>query len=125
MTHDKSFAANQIITFNRIITNTGGGYIDDVNNADYGKFIAPKNGTYQFSASFYDENTMIGADLRKNGEEIIGASNGGGGPANLTAILELKERDEVYLLKPDWMPNNELHNKYFTSFSGSLSRSTI
>ena len=122
MTTGRRFVGNQTIAFGRIIANIGGGYIDDVNNADYGKFISPKNGTYQFSASFYDENTMIGADLIKNDEIIIGAANGGGGPASLSAILDLKEGDEVYLLKPHWMPNEGLYNKYFTSFSGSLSR---
>ena len=38
----KSFPGVQIIKFDRVITNVGGGYIDDVNNTNYGKFIAPE-----------------------------------------------------------------------------------
>ena len=48
MTYDASFVDKEIIKFDKIITNVGGGYIDNVNNADYGRFIAPRNGTYQF-----------------------------------------------------------------------------
>ena len=40
LTQHISFHGEERITFNRIITN-----IDNSDTADYGKFIAPKNGT--------------------------------------------------------------------------------
>ena len=115
-----SFGDGEIIKFNMIISNMGGGYIDDVDNADYGKFIAPRNGTYQFNANLYNGNKLIAADLRKNGEGIIAANNGGRGAASLSAILDLKEEDEVYLEKPHWVADDAMYNRHFTSFSGVL-----
>ena len=66
-----TFLNNEIIKFNRVINNIRGGYIDDVINADYGKFIAPHNGTYQFNANLFSNGKLIGGDLMKNGERII------------------------------------------------------
>ena len=120
MTNDASFMASQIIMSDRIITNIGGRYIDDVNSTDYGKFIAPQNGTYQFNANLYNRDNLIGTDLVKNGMLIIGAHNGGGGPTSVSAILDLTEGDQVYLLKRPWAAVGTLHNRYFTSFSGVL-----
>ena len=118
-----SFIGEVRMTFNRTITNIGGGFIDDDNNdADYGKFIAPQNGTYQFSANLFNINKVIAADLIKNGKLIIGAFNGGGGTASVSAILDLKEGDEVYLRKPHWVEDDAAYNYYFTSFSGGLLR---
>ena len=125
MTNDVSFVDKEIIKFDKIITNVGGGYIDDVNNADYGKFIAPRNGTYQFNVNLFSNNKLIRADLLKNDMVVIGASNGGSGPTSVSAMLDLNEGDQVYLQKLDWMPNEAVHNKLFTSFSGSLYRSTL
>ena len=123
MTTNKQFVAPQTITFDKIITNVGDGYIDDVNNVDYGKFIAPVNGTYQFNVNLYNEDHKIGCDLMKNQVFIITANNGGSGPASVTAILDLKEGDHVYLKTPGW--GAAWHHRSSTSFSGSLSRSTI
>ena len=58
----------------------------------------------------------------KNGMLIIGTSNEGGGPASLSAILDLKEGDEVYLIKPDLVEDDAAYDHYFTSFSGVLLR---
>ena len=108
------------IKFDKIITNVGGGYIDDDNNADYGKFIAPRNGTYQFNANFYNGNKLIGGDLIGNGILIIGGNNGGGGPASLSAILDLKEGDKVYVQRFGGAADDTLYDLYHTSFSGFL-----
>ena len=106
------------IKFDKVITNVGGGYIDDVNNADYGKFIAPLNGTYQFNANIYNENNLTGGDLMKNGRLVVLTKNGGGGPASISAIVDLKVGDEVYLKRPTWVLPNTEYDRYFTSFSG-------
>ena len=93
-----TFLGRDIIKFDRILTNVGGGYIGDVNNADYGKFIALKNGTYQFNAVIYSKDDLVAVDLLRNEELITVAHNGGpdGGSASLAVVLDLKEGDQVY-----------------------------
>ena len=120
MTQDKTFMEQEIIKLDKIITKVGGGYIDDDNSADYGKFVASLNGTYQFNANFFNHNKNIGADLIKNGVFITGANNGGSVPASLSAILDLQQGDEVYLVRPGWVPSNAEYGRYFASFSGTL-----
>ena len=88
-----TFMDRGIIKFDRIITNVGGGYIDDSNKADYGKFIARRSGTYQFNANLYNRNEVLGSDLLKNGQFMGGANNGGGGTGSLSVILDLEEGD--------------------------------
>ena len=89
----------EIIKFDRIITYIGGGYIDDVSNNDYGKFIVPEKGTYQFNLIIYnDYDQPIGAGLYRNDEWILGAKNGKDGATSQSVILDMKETDEVYLL---------------------------
>ena len=100
----------EIIKFDKVITNTGGGYIGDVNSTDYGKFIAPKNGTYQFNANFYHRDQVMGGDLRKNRQLIIVGDNGGHGTGSLAAILDLKKGEEVYLQKPNWVEDDTEYN---------------
>ena len=122
MSQDTAFPPREIIKFDQPVINVGGGYIDDNNSTDYGKFIAPQNGTYQFNAHVYNINTTIGADLRKNGALITAAKNGGVGSATLSAILDLVEGDEVYLVRPEWVGDEARFNLFFTSFSGVLIR---
>ena len=66
--------------FDKIITNVGGGYIDDDISVDYGKFIAPENGTYLFTARVHSQDSWVGTDLYKNSVFITSALNylGGG-----------------------------------------------
>ena len=120
---DTTFMNQEIIKFDRVITNVGGGYIDDVNNIDYGKFIAPENGTYQFNANFYkDGDKTIGADILKNSQFVLAAKNGNGGATSPSVILDLNENDEVYLTRPPWVSDYTKYDKYWTSFSGFLVR---
>ena len=125
MTYDASFVDRQIIKFDKIITNIRGGYIDDVNNVNYGKFIAAQNGSYQFTVNLISNDKLIRANLVKNGMFIIGPNNGGDGPANLSAILDLKEGDQVYLEKAVLVADDAAYDHYFTSFSGALLRTTL
>ena len=118
----KAFGDREILKFDQIITNVGGGYIDDNNNTDYGKFIAPQNGTYQFNANLYNDGEWIGADLVKNGQYMGVANNGEEGTGSLSVILDLEEGDEVYLTRPCWVPNNSEYDQHVTSFSGFLIR---
>ena len=80
----------------------------------------PQNGTYQFSANFFGGDDLAAADLSKNDALVIGASNGGNGSASLSVILDLKEGDQVYLMRPFWVEDNALYHQLFTMFSGIL-----
>ena len=110
----------EIMKFDKIITNVGGGYIDDDNNTDHGKFVAPQNGTYQFNAIIYNQDLWMGANLEKNGHIIVVANNGGDGAGSLNLILDLEVGDEVYLTRPHWVDDNSEYDPYITSFSGFL-----
>ena len=120
LSEDKTFLSSENIKFDRIIINVGGGFIDDNSNAGYGKFITPRNGTYQFSASICSETKIIAADLEKNGGFILATRNGDSGTASLSAILDLEKGDEVYLKIPYWIPRGTSLRVYFTGFSGVL-----
>ena len=111
---------NETIKFDKVITNVGGGYIDDVTNADYGKFIVPGNGTYQFNAILYSGGQPAGAHLMKNSAIISSAWNGNDGSAVLSTILDLTEGDEVYLQRAIWTTVNNIYHSYLNSFSGFL-----
>ena len=88
LSQDTTFVDREIIKFDKVITNTGGGYIDDVNNTDYGKFIAPQNGTYQFNANFYYRKQVI--------EEISART----ASSSLWAIIAALEPE---VLPPSWI----------------------
>ena len=109
--------------FDKIITNVGGGYIDDDSSVDYGKFITPENGTYLFTPSVHSQNSLVGADLYKNSVFITSALNYlGGGSGSLTAILDLQEGDEVYLRRPSTTASGRLYYWAATSFTEVLLR---
>ena len=116
-----TFRRLEIIKFDRVINNVGGGYIDDVNNADYGKFIAPVNGTYQFNANLFSNGKAIGADFIRNGAGgVIAMNNGGAGNAGFSVILDLTAGDEVWLQITTWADASASYNRYYNSFSGVL-----
>ena len=82
--------------FGRIITNIGDGYVQDD-----GRFIAPINGTYQFSANLQPQSGSVLGRLMQNDEAVVVTHNGGSGAASLSVILELKKGDGVYLVSVD------------------------
>ena len=108
------FLEREIIKFDRIITNSGDGYI-----VSDGKFISPIKGTYQFSGTLFDNNKKIASYLKKNEAQIIAATNGGAGTGSFSVILDLVEGDEVYLERPHWV-DNDAEYSHVSSFSGVL-----
>ena len=122
MSQPRNFTLD-VIKFDSIITNVGGGYIDDDNNVDYGKFIVPVNGTYMFSLSVFHEANKIGMDLMKNNDEfIIAAKTGYDISASVTAILDLQEGDRVWVRKPGYVSTKTKYGVWVSSFSGFLIR---
>ena len=111
---------NMVMTFNRMFSNVGNHYINDPANPDFGEFIAPQNGTYQFNAVVCHASHHVGADLMRNGARIISANNGGSGTGSLSAILDLTSGDKVYLKAPNWLSASAVYDYTCMSFSGHL-----
>ena len=120
LSHHAMFLGQEIIKFDKIITNVGGVYVFNVNNADYGKFIALENGTYQFTANFYKTNQLVGGYLMKSHELVLVAVNGGHGTGSLAAIPDLKKGEQVYLQKLVLVDDNTPYHSSVSSFSGFL-----
>ena len=114
-----AFPSSGILQFDKAVTNVGGGYVIDSGDPNYGKFIAPLNGTYQFYANMYS-GKEVGAALVLNGNWIISATNGNVGSASLSAVIDLAQGDEVWLENLPEVFNTTKYNRYFTSFTGFL-----
>ena len=67
--------------------NVGGGYIADNSSADYGKFIAPVNGTYMLGCNTWKHRTNVMWNNETMNRCYYGA----------TYVLDLVENDQVYL----------------------------
>ena len=114
-----------IITYDGANINT-----NNVLNLGNGKFFAPQDGIYQFHflAQIYDSGWSGKVSLRKNNHEIIGTSMSGSSsswkmssPVRITAILQLRQGDAVYVLKD--FGQNQLFDsdvERYTHFIGLL-----
>ena len=71
---------------------------------------------------YNNDDQAVGAGLYRNDEWILAAKNGEDGAASLSAILDLKERDEVYLRRPAWVSDSTNYDKFYTNFSGFVMR---
>ena len=119
LTSHKTFTNNSVIEFDKVIVNIGRGYFSDSADSNYGKFIAPVAGSYQFIAAVYNDSSQVGAFLRVNGSIKIQARNGpGGGTGMVSHVAKLEKNDQVYLTCPGWGANQL--NRYFSFFSGHL-----
>ena len=67
---ERKFPAGSIVQFDKVKQYVGGSYIDNTNSADYGKFIAPVNGTHQFIMAVMNKDKADGFGiLTVNGGE--------------------------------------------------------
>ena len=115
---DKAFNNSSIIQLDDVKQNVGGGYIDDNNNVDYGKFIAPVTGTYQFIVTTMNKASPIYGELIINGGMVSQSYSGSSQPQTgiTTTVVPLNAGDKV------WIKSRNV-NEYrarFTSFSGHL-----
>ena len=114
-----TFTTGNVIEFDNVIVNMGGGYIANATDPNYGKFIAPISGTYQFITALYNDNSQVGAALHVNGDTLIQSRNGpAGGTGMLSIVAKLEKNDPVWLVCPV-RGVNQL-DRYFTFFSGHL-----
>ncbi|XP_013399541.1 C1q-related factor isoform X2 [Lingula anatina] len=105
------------VVFDNVVTNVGDGY-----NPKTGRFRAPYNGTYQFHIVISAQGRQKAAVmLIKNGVMILtvwAESIPFWSTASNTAILKLKEKDQVWLMALGRAPY--LHGYMYTTFSGHL-----
>lgn len=119
--NDGHQAATQILKWNKIILNIGGGYDDTT-----GLFTAPISGFYHFSywCMSDDDNNPFNIEWKKNGlpynngghpVEARTYENGHGGHKQLSAsnIIDLEAGDTVAL----WVSGGTFHTQY-NGFSG-------
>ena len=107
------------------MTNVGGGYIDDNSHADYGKFIAPVSGTYQFlvtiSSSNQDTNNRVKIDLVVNGSWKVNTEVKDKEQVGTCHLVgKFNEGDEVCVVSATY--NTNYYKGRFTYFSGHLVR---
>ena len=112
------------VKFDTVITNVGGGYIDDSTHADYGSFIVPVNGTYQFLLTIMNSdmnlNTYLKADLWVNNDFKVNMQVKDEKQVGTCHLVQkLNEGDNVRVRSVSY---NNYYEYFYTSFSGHLIR---
>ena len=120
---DISVPKDGVVKFDTVITNVGGGYINSSSNPDYGKFIVPVSGTYQFLATITNSdqatNTKAKIDIVVN--DTWKANMGVSGKEDVGTchlVIKLDEGDAVWVKSVIYNPN--YYELFYTSFSGHL-----
>ena len=115
-THVTQLTKGQVIVFDSVHLNTGGGY----HNAA-GIFIAPTAGTYLFSLSVMlnTPSSWISLELLKNGAVLAEAYAHGYDQGSVTVTTQLKTGDEV-LVKVHGSDLGMVYGEKLTSFMGIL-----
>ncbi|XP_053395418.1 complement C1q tumor necrosis factor-related protein 3-like [Mercenaria mercenaria] len=116
--HLQHLGANQIIAFNRVITNIGNAY-----NSHAGDFRAPVSGTYVFSVTLmaYDSHDTH-YNLVQNGTTVaniyVRGTEAPFSSSSMTAVLQLKQGEDVAIRNVD--TDEYLHGGYYSTFCGFL-----
>ena len=115
-------AADDVITFDEVITNVGSAY-----DSTTSTFTAPYDGVYRFSANVLSDSgttTGVTAKLYKNGADtqITGFADGEVlEEAVVTAVLLLTQGDEITIVNGN--ADDDIYGNadyYFTHFEGTL-----
>ena len=113
----------QVIMYDRVITNVGGGY-----HTSHGNFIAPTDGVYVFTLmamarpGHYEHLDFI-KDGAAVGEIYVGTQSNDNYQSTCGIItLSLSKGNEVWVRTPlaSWHGTGSLHGGFVTSFSGWL-----
>ena len=121
LTSTKSIRKDQVVVYDRVVTNEGGAY----NNVTR-KFTSPKNGYYHFEIhAFASNGNYHHIGLRHNGNIVVTATkntdNGSGG--SNSATLKLAQNDVIDVAGTCCTINNLYYsspNYISNSFSGRL-----
>ena len=120
-TFDFKRNSGDIMTFDDVIINLGGGYVANATDVNYGKFIAPVTGIYQITATLenLEATQKVGAFLLVNWDYLVrdraDVANDHSGV--ITLILRLGAGDKVWLMARD---TNHYFKAERTTFSGNL-----
>ena len=120
LTSNGSVPKGHPVKFNAVVTNVGDGYVDNSSHIDYGKFVAPISGTYQFFVTITKSddatiskvriNLVVNSSLKVN----IGAADTG----TCHLVTKLGEGDKVWVEGATY--NTNYFHLQYTSFSGNL-----
>ncbi|XP_046380001.2 uncharacterized protein LOC124151527 [Haliotis rufescens] len=115
-----SFSNNDVLKFNDIRYNVGGGY-----NATSGNFTAPVKGVYLFLINGVNDYlgqfmTNFNLFLMLEEAKVAGTTTSGtlSGSGTAFAILELSAGSSVYVTIDNMSGSDTLIGQYFTSFMG-------
>nr|ADD17343.1 C1q domain-containing protein 1 [Argopecten irradians] len=95
LTHTISVTSGEVITFDKVFTNIGGGY-----DLTSGQFKAPKSGIYAFTIHGYDANVdkAMWIELKKNSELLVSISGyDSHSSAGNSVIVYLSAGENVYV----------------------------
>ena len=120
---DTSVPGGESVKFDTVISNVGAGYIDDSGHTDYGKFVVPISGTYQFLVTITNSNQATNSNakidlvvndawkvnIHVSGQEDVGTCH---------LVIKLKEGDKIWVMSVTYNPN--YFEGSYTSFSGHL-----
>ena len=120
MTTTITGSKKQIIIFDHVELNLGNAY-----NVLHGNFLAPVNGTYQFSIYACSEvGHVIVLDLMRNGSivgHLLAGDQDYSACSSSTFLLELKKGDDVYVSEGSYGDYLFAHNTYgYPRFTGVL-----
>ncbi|CAC5378298.1 C1QL [Mytilus coruscus] len=115
----ENFGNDQILKFDSVKTNIGGGY-DPLT----GVFIAPKDGTYQFTGVIYSngQGADIEAQMNKNHELLLRGYSSGASHAEsqvMSGVVTLKTGDHIFIQHRGAAVDNARGDSH-SSFSGFM-----
>ncbi|XP_071123951.1 complement C1q-like protein 2 [Mytilus edulis] len=115
----ENFGNEQILKFDSVKTNIGGGY-DPIT----GVFIAPKDGTYQFTGVIYSngQGADIEAQMNKNHKLLLRGYSSGASHAEsqvMSGVVTLKTGDHIFIQHRGPAVDNARGDSH-SSFSGFM-----
>ncbi|CAG2209825.1 C1QL [Mytilus edulis] len=122
----ENFGNEQILKFDSVKTNIGGGY-DPIT----GVFIAPKDGTYQFTGVIYSngQGADIEAQMNKNHELLLRGYSSGASHAEsqvMSGVVTLKTGDHIFIQhRGPAVDNAQYNSSYWLNFIFELKVSYI
>merc|ERR1719239_645886 len=116
----KTLSANQVLIFDKIVTNVGNGY-----SSQTGVFTSPIDGYYFVELHIFEDGEHdFFFDLQHNGSKVISVNkngNSGHGSASGSVTLKLRKNDQLKVVGWGWPSDIYGDSNYLsTIFGGRL-----